>query len=84
MVVDVYDYDYFTYLTGYLQGTLPHFSNDPAAYRWCHATLTLPGRSAVDWERFDQTFHLRDNSPEGACDVQVRVQGGVHIPGVHP
>ncbi len=78
MVVDLYDYDYFTYLTGFLQGTLAHFSNDPAAYRWCHATLELPGRSAVDWERFDQTFHLRDHSPEGACDVQIRVQGGVH------
>ncbi len=78
MVVDLYDYDYFTYLTGFLGGTLPHFPHDPAAYRWCHATLTLPGRSAVDWERFDQTFHLRDHSSEGACDVQVRVRGGVH------
>ena len=79
MVVDLYDYDYFTYLTSYYPGApLPHFSNDPAAYRWCHATLTLPGRSAVDWERFDQTFHLRDHSPEGACDIQVRVRGGVH------
>jgi len=79
MIVDLSDYDYFTYLTGFLTGTLSHFSNDPAAYRWCHGTLTLPGRSAVDWERFDQTFHIRDNSPEGACDVTIRVQGGDHI-----
>jgi hypothetical protein len=32
----------------------------------------------VDWERFDQIFHLQDNSPEGTCDIQVHVQGGVH------
>lgn len=79
MVVDLSDYDYFTYLNGILTGALSHFSNDPAAYRWCHGTLTLPGRSAVDWERFDQTFHIRDNSPEGACDVTIRVQGGDRI-----
>jgi hypothetical protein len=79
MLVDLSDYDYFTWLTSFYPGApLHHYSNDPAAYRWCHASLSLPGRSAVDWERFDQTFHLQDNSPEGTCDIQVHVQGGSH------
>ncbi len=75
ITVDLYDYAYRTYLAGSLEGSFRHFSNDPASYRWCRARLTLPGRSAIEWERFVQTFHLRDTNPKGNCDVTVHVQG---------
>ncbi|MCX6060002.1 MAG: Ig-like domain-containing protein [Chloroflexi bacterium] len=79
LIADLYDYDYFTYLTSFGPGAvLPHFSNDPASYQWCQARLTIAGRTALEWERFDDYFYLRDHNPQGACDITIHIQSTIH------
>ena len=76
ILVDLYDYDYFTFLTSFGPGAvLPHAG---ISQPWCQDRLVLPGRSAVEWERFDNYYALQDQNPEGNCRVDIHIQGSNH------